>query len=142
MIPLFRKVIYAIASISEISQTFFHICEFVICSIVDALNICAVILKPEYQLCILQIVPKQKNKCNSKLNMINLLIHLSMSIGAEREAYFVCFSIEWVAVDYDSGLDQVKWRLFDNFTGSYIDHGKNDLNAQGMADVCLKITTS
>jgi len=65
-----------------------------------------------------------------------------MSIGAEREAYFVCFSIEWVAVDYDSGLDQVKWRLFDNFTGSYIDHGKNDLNAQGMADVCLKITTS
>jgi hypothetical protein len=38
------------------------------------------------------------------------------------------------AIDYDSGLDEVKWRLFDKYTG--IDHGKAELRAQGMAEVC------
>ena len=45
--------------------------------------------------------------------------------------------IEWIAYDYHSGLDNIAWRLFDNFTGTDIIHGHEDIPAQGMANVCL-----
>lgn len=43
--------------------------------------------------------------------------------------------IEWDGMDYDSGLNQVEWKLFDKYTGNNIIHGKAQLHAQGMAQV-------
>lgn len=49
------------------------------------------------------------------------------------------YSIEWEAFDFDSGLNQVEWRLFDNYTSNFILHGKAELHAQGMAQVLLHL---
>ena len=43
--------------------------------------------------------------------------------------------IEWDAYDYDSGMDEIEWRLFDNFTSKIILHGKAEMHAQGLAQV-------
>ena len=47
------------------------------------------------------------------------------------------FRIEWIAYDYHSGLDNIVWRLFDNFTDTDIIHAHEHIPAQGMANVCL-----
>lgn len=44
------------------------------------------------------------------------------------------YSIEWEAFDYDSGLDQVEWRLYNNYTGLE-EHGKAATRAQGNSKV-------
>ena len=49
---------------------------------------------------------------------------------------YICFSrFEWRTYDLDSGIDEVYWRLFDNFTGIDIDHGTAHLPTQGDAEV-------
>jgi hypothetical protein len=43
----------------------------------------------------------------------------------------ICISsIEWKAFDYDSGLNQVEWWLYNNYTGIE-EHGKAAKPAQG-----------
>jgi hypothetical protein len=48
---------------------------------------------------------------------------------------FVSYRVEWIAYDFHSGLDSIAWRLFDNYTGTDILHGHEDIPAQGMANV-------
>ena len=42
--------------------------------------------------------------------------------------------IEWEAYDDHSGLDSVYWKIYDNY-GNYIEHGHEDIVAQGQAAV-------
>ena len=46
---------------------------------------------------------------------------------------FFC-RIEWEAYDDHSGLDSVYWKIYDNY-GNYIEHGHEDIVAQGHAAV-------
>jgi hypothetical protein len=43
--------------------------------------------------------------------------------------------VEWIAYDFHSGIDSIAWRLFDNYTGTDILHGYEDIPAQGMTNV-------
>ena len=44
------------------------------------------------------------------------------------------YRIEWEAYDDHSGLDSVYWKIYDNY-GNYIEHGHEDIVAQGHAAV-------
>lgn len=48
---------------------------------------------------------------------------------------FICFSVEWIVYDFHSGLDRISWRLYDNYTGTELLHGHEDIPAQGEAAV-------
>ena len=41
-----------------------------------------------------------------------------------------CFRIEWVAYDLHSGVESLYWRIFDNYTGTDILHGHENLVTQ------------
>ena len=44
--------------------------------------------------------------------------------------YVKCFRIEWVAYDLHSGVESLYWRIFDNYTGTDILHGHENLVTQ------------
>ncbi|VDI60122.1 Hypothetical predicted protein, partial [Mytilus galloprovincialis] len=69
--------------------------------------------------------PRIENLWLSRGDNVNISVH---SIED-----FSKMTIEWEAFDFDSGLNQVEWRLFDNYTSNFILHGKAELHAQGMA---------
>ena len=46
------------------------------------------------------------------------------------------YRIEWEAYDDHSGLDSVYWKIYDNY-GNYIEHGHEDIVAQGHAAVSI-----
>ncbi|CAC5414424.1 unnamed protein product [Mytilus coruscus] len=43
-------------------------------------------------------------------------------------------TIEWIAYDYHSGVDSLYWRIFDNYTGTDILHGHENLGTQQAAE--------
>lgn len=45
------------------------------------------------------------------------------------------FSIEWEAFDYHSGLHEVHWKLFDNYTKNVVVHGQSHEPPQGETKV-------
>ncbi|XP_078334035.1 uncharacterized protein LOC111124258 [Crassostrea virginica] len=57
-----------------------------------------------------------------------------LNVSVHRIEDFREMTIEWIAYDYHSGLNNIAWRLFDNFTGTDIIHGYEDIPAQGMAN--------
>jgi len=46
------------------------------------------------------------------------------------------FRIEWIVYDVHSGLKEISWRIFDNFTGHDVIHGQAHDSLQGEASVC------
>ena len=52
------------------------------------------------------------------------------------------YRIEWEAYDVHSGLDSVYWKLYDNFGGTVILHGHEDIIAQGNSQVWYHHTVS
>jgi len=46
------------------------------------------------------------------------------------------FRIEWIVYDVHSGLKEISWRIFDNFTGLDVIHGQAHDSPQGEASVC------
>ncbi|XP_055997828.1 uncharacterized protein LOC125647098 [Ostrea edulis] len=57
-----------------------------------------------------------------------------LNVSVHRIEDFTKMTVEWIAYDFHSGLDSIAWRLFDNFTGTDILHGHEDIPAQGMAN--------
>ena len=45
----------------------------------------------------------------------------------------LCFRFEWIAYDTHSGIKQISWRLFDNYTT--IEHGRAPIGHQGGSSV-------
>ncbi|KAK3612524.1 hypothetical protein CHS0354_024496 [Potamilus streckersoni] len=54
---------------------------------------------------------------------------VNISVSSVRE--FTNLTVEWLAYDFHSGIDYVRWRLYDNYTGHTIVHGLNHLSPQG-----------
>ncbi|XP_063399976.1 uncharacterized protein LOC134684607 [Mytilus trossulus] len=50
-------------------------------------------------------------------------------------------TIEWIAYDYHSGVDSLYWRIFDNYTGTDILHGHENLGTQHAIDETACQTT-
>ncbi|XP_061181031.1 uncharacterized protein LOC133189645 [Saccostrea echinata] len=57
-----------------------------------------------------------------------------LNVSVHRIEDFKEMTIEWIAYDHHSGLNNIAWRLFDNFTGLDVLHGHEDIPAQGMAN--------
>ncbi|KAL3843250.1 hypothetical protein ACJMK2_021192 [Sinanodonta woodiana] len=57
---------------------------------------------------------------------------VNISVSSLRE--FSNLTIEWLAYDFHSGIDYVRWRLYDNYTGNTIVHGLDHLSPQGEAE--------
>ena len=56
----------------------------------------------------------------------------SLFVLVDIKDYF--YRIEWEAYDDHSGLDTVYWKLYDSY-GTFVEHGHEDLPAQGKTDV-------
>ncbi|XP_071082542.1 uncharacterized protein [Haliotis cracherodii] len=54
-----------------------------------------------------------------------------VNISVHKVDKFNEMTFEWLAFDDHSGLETVSWRLYDNITGSDIDHREEHLSAQG-----------
>ncbi|KAL3871815.1 hypothetical protein ACJMK2_039787, partial [Sinanodonta woodiana] len=53
---------------------------------------------------------------------------VNTSVSSLQE--FVNLTIDWLAYDIHSGIDYIRWRLYDNYTGHTIVHGLNRLSLQ------------
>nr|XP_034301655.1 uncharacterized protein LOC105322112 [Crassostrea gigas] len=56
-----------------------------------------------------------------------------LNVSVHRLEDFAEMTVEWIVYDYHSGLDRISWRLYDNYTGTELLHGHEDIPAQGEA---------
>ena len=49
-------------------------------------------------------------------------------------------SIEWEAYDLHSGIKEVYWKIFDNFTNTDVVHGHQNIGHQGKYDVSIGLS--
>ncbi|KAK3801475.1 hypothetical protein RRG08_010055 [Elysia crispata] len=67
--------------------------------------------------------PVIENLWLTQQNYLQLYVHDSLDLAG--------MTIEWDAYDYHSGINSIYWRLYDNFTGSDLDHGYAQESTQG-----------
>jgi len=70
----------------------------------------------------------------TRLGIIKLI---TIKLQSKSAGYFTSFffRIEWDAFDYHSGIDNLEWRLFDNYTKTDIIHGHEVMHSQGDSSV-------
>jgi hypothetical protein len=50
---------------------------------------------------------------------------------------FLLHRIEWETFDYHSGIHEVSWKIFDNFTNDVVVHGNSHEPPQGETKVTI-----
>ncbi|CAG2200973.1 unnamed protein product [Mytilus edulis] len=70
--------------------------------------------------------PKIENLWLSNGDRVNVSVHSFED--------FSKMTVEWNAFDYHSGIDNLEWRLYDNYTKTDIIHGHANLHSQGNSE--------
>ncbi|XP_053388676.1 uncharacterized protein LOC128551785, partial [Mercenaria mercenaria] len=67
--------------------------------------------------------PKIQNLWLTKGDLVNISVHSVLELKE--------LTIEWEAFDYHSGIHEVSWKIFDNFTKNVVVHGQSHEPPQG-----------